>query len=424
MLIKVTPEQIIKIGGPATNKQLATELANFISTQGDKFFLDTPRRIAEFLGQTAAESGGFTRFVESLNYSAARLMQVWPKHFPNLTFAKQYQYNERKLGNYIYGVKLAAALGNRPNTEDGYNFRGRALKQLTGYDNVNRFNKWVHSIYPNAPDFVKDPDKLLEYPWMILSAVWFWVTKKVYTYADKDDTLGATKAINGGTNGLADRQLYVNKAKKIIVNIPNVTPSKPVEVKPKQPDPILKEYQGKLNEIAKYKNDSNFNVGKVDGWHGPKTAAAIAYFQASTGYLTATATLDSATKEAIDNILFIIQTGKNTTVQEDLESITTSAPVVEEIPVDIPQPLITSVEKPISKSTTLWATLSSFSAFFVVLYEKGTAFFLQLDPIVQIAVLALLCIAAFFVVKAIRNRIKNKESLDKVLNKIEEIKNL
>lgn len=423
MAIKVTPEQIIAIGGAKTNKKLAEELAKFITEQGDKFYLDTPLRIAHFLGQTAAESGGYTVFVENLKYSAKRLMAVWPKHFKTLEFAKKYEYNERKLANFIYGEKITS-LGNRPGTDDGYDMRGQGLKQLTGRANYNAFNNWVKKNYPGAPDFLKNPEKITEYPWMILSAVWFWVDKKVYELADKDDAIAVTKRINGGTNGLSDRQVYTNKAKKIIVNV-HVTPSKPVEKKPTKPDPILKEYQTKLNKIASYKKEPAFNVGKADGWHGPKTEKAISAFQKSTGELNVSGVLDSATKEAIDNVMIIVEGGKQTTVAEDLEVVTAPTPViVEPVPVAIPAKLTETVDKPAAKSNSLWAILSTFSAFLLALWDKGVNLFTSLDPAVQIVMLVLLTAAVVFIIRSIRNSFRSKEGIEELKAKINEIKEL
>lgn len=424
MSIKVTAEQITAIGGTKTNKQLATELATFITEQGDKFNLDTPLRIAHFLGQCATESGGFTTFVENLNYSAKRLMAVWPKHFKTADFAKKYEYNPKKLANYIYGEKITS-LGNRPGTDDGYNTRGQGLKQLTGLANYTQFNNWVKKHYSGAPDFVKNPEKVQEYPWLILSAVWFWTTKKVYELADKDDVVAVTKRINGGTNGLNDRQMYTNKAKKIIINIPFVKPSEVAKAKPKQADPILKDYQAKLNKIATYKKEPSFSVGKADGWHGPKTEAAVKAFQESTGALNATGILDSATKEAIDNVMIIVDGGKQTTVAEDLETVTAPTPVVvETVPVAIPAKLVETVDKPAVQSKSLWAIISSFSAILLAAWDRGIAIFTSLDPMVQITVLVLLFASLAFIVLSIRNKFRSKQGIDELKAKIDEIKEL
>src|SRR6186713_1545310 len=68
----------------------------------ERFSITSPPRAAAFLAQVAHESGELTRLVESLNYSASRLMQVWPKRFPTVDKAAEYERNDQKLANYVY----------------------------------------------------------------------------------------------------------------------------------------------------------------------------------------------------------------------------------------------------------------------------------------------------------------------------------
>ncbi len=42
----------------------------------------------------------------------------------------------------------------------------------------------------------------------------FWKERKLNTYADRDDARTITKRINGGYNGLSDRQYKLAKAKR------------------------------------------------------------------------------------------------------------------------------------------------------------------------------------------------------------------
>lgn len=93
------------------------------------------RHLAYILATAYHETGGRMQPVEeNLRYSAARLMQVWPKRFPSLSVAQQYANNPQALANKVYGGRL----GN-VNPNDGWQFRGRGLVQITGRDNYRKF---------------------------------------------------------------------------------------------------------------------------------------------------------------------------------------------------------------------------------------------------------------------------------------------
>ena len=93
------------------------------------FDITTPPRTAAFLSQIAYESGEFNHLLENLNYSAQRLVQVWPSRFPTLPVAIPYAGDPEKLANFIYANRL----GNGPPASgDGWKYRGRGLIQLDG----------------------------------------------------------------------------------------------------------------------------------------------------------------------------------------------------------------------------------------------------------------------------------------------------
>lgn len=94
--------------------------------------------------------------VENMNYSAQRLMVVWPTRFKTLTQAKQYEYQPEKLGNYVYANRL----GNcDASSGDGYRYRGRGIgAQFTGRENYEKFGRMFGIDLVDNPELACDLD--------------------------------------------------------------------------------------------------------------------------------------------------------------------------------------------------------------------------------------------------------------------------
>ena len=90
---------------------------------------ESPLRVAHFMAQVLHESGALTLQIESLNYSAPRLPEVWPSRFKPIgpLDAADFAHNEQRLGNEVYGGRMGNTAPN-----DGFTYRGRGLLQLTG----------------------------------------------------------------------------------------------------------------------------------------------------------------------------------------------------------------------------------------------------------------------------------------------------
>jgi putative chitinase len=169
----------------------------------DRFEINNPNRIAAFLAQCAHESGGFTRLIENLNYSAEALMRVWPTRFPTMEVAMRYHRQPERIANNVYGSRM----GNGPESSgEGWKYRGRGLKQLTGKSNYTACSKGL------GKDLVADPDLLLTPEFAALSAGWFWKANNCSPMADAREFELLTKRINGGLIGLADRKARYAKA--------------------------------------------------------------------------------------------------------------------------------------------------------------------------------------------------------------------
>lgn len=184
-----------------------------------EFEINTPQRIAGFLAQTSHESGGYTMLTENLNYRAATLAACWPNRFAEMGADKKPKRDAKgaliptKVAHSIAGkpelianMVYSSRMGNgAPQTGEGWKFRGRGLKQLTGKDNYARCGRDL------GVDLVSNPDLLLEPIYAARSAGWFWKVNKISEFADNHDIKGMTKKINGGFIGLKERQDLYNK---------------------------------------------------------------------------------------------------------------------------------------------------------------------------------------------------------------------
>jgi putative chitinase len=165
--------------------------------------LDTKERTAAFLSQLAHESGGFNIIIENLNYSAVGLTRVFSKYFPTLVIANQYARKPEQIANRVYANRMR---NGDEKSGDGWKFRGRGLIQITGRANYTSFAQSLEMDLDATVEYLETPSGAT------VSAGWFWDANKLNSYCDKDDFIGLTKRINGGTNGLADRQHHYEVA--------------------------------------------------------------------------------------------------------------------------------------------------------------------------------------------------------------------
>jgi predicted chitinase len=101
---------------------------------------------------------------------------------------------------------------------DGRRFKGRGPIQVTGRHNYTRCSEWAFSkgYVPTPTFFVDNPAALSDDTYGFIGPVWYWtVARNMNSFADRNDIEGATRAVNGGLNGLQDRITYWNRAKRL-----------------------------------------------------------------------------------------------------------------------------------------------------------------------------------------------------------------
>ena len=87
---------------------------------------------------------------------------------------------------------------------------GRGIFQLTGRANYAKYGAELALPLEAEPDLAARPDI------SVRIACHYWMTHGLNALADKDNLVGITKAINGGTNGLSSRERALNRAKAVL----------------------------------------------------------------------------------------------------------------------------------------------------------------------------------------------------------------
>lgn len=155
---------------------LALQLAPFLATRLPAFAIDTPRRVFHFLAQGCKETDHFKTL----------------KEYGGPTYFKRYD-GRADLGN------------NQPG--DGARFPGRGLLQTTGRANYTALAAATGLDCVNHPELLEDPEHAVE------AAVRFWDFKGLNAIADSDNLQRVTRRVNGGLNGLAERQAAYDRLK-------------------------------------------------------------------------------------------------------------------------------------------------------------------------------------------------------------------
>jgi putative chitinase len=160
--------------------------------------------MAAFFATTTYESNYYTELEENLNYSAKRLLEVFPKYF-NEFKAEQCANNPEMIANTVYANRMGN--GNEL-SGDGWFYRGRGIIQITGKANYERVSKLINSVTSKL--IIHEPDLAVQ------AACAIWNDARMNRLADDDSISVITKMINGGFNGIEERKKRYNEIKEIL----------------------------------------------------------------------------------------------------------------------------------------------------------------------------------------------------------------
>lgn len=223
-------------------------------------------RAAMWYAQLGHESGGMK----------------WMKEIWGPTKAQRGYEGRRDLGNTQPG--------------DGKKFMGHGPIQITGRHNHTKVSHWAFEKgYIRDRDlFVNRPDLLAGADYGFLGAVWYWTVARptINSLCDRGDVRGVTRLINGGTNGLADREKRYARVRamgnRILPSGGGAVPAPAVAVATggSIPELALGATGGAVRHLQEWLNRTFPEYARIDlgpSRYGPQTAAVIAEFQKRVG---------------------------------------------------------------------------------------------------------------------------------------------
>lgn len=166
-----------------------------------KYGLDSKLVIAHAMAQFSEESGQGLEMIENMNYTAQRLRVVFPTHFTPAMAARD-AHNPRLIADIAYGGRMGNA---PPPSDDGYNYRGAGLSQVTGKEGYAKLQEFLTKNGANF-DIISNPELIVDPTHTLECGVADWIICGCLPFAKHDDIVGETKHLNGGTNGLAERR--------------------------------------------------------------------------------------------------------------------------------------------------------------------------------------------------------------------------
>lgn len=194
--MEITPSLLKAMNhGKAVND--ADIVAAKLNAACKKYGINTPLRVLHFLAQLGHESS-FKPVEENLNYSAKRLLEVFPKYFRSYEVASAYAFRPAAIASRTYGGRMG---NGAESTGEGYLYRGRGYLQLTGKSNYLKYSKLI------GYDLVSNPDLCLQHGISALVAAAYFVDRGILPWCDSNNLEAVTLRVNGGYHGIKDRRL-------------------------------------------------------------------------------------------------------------------------------------------------------------------------------------------------------------------------
>lgn len=263
----------------------------------EKYEVQTPLRLAHFIGQGLIETGWLRHAEENLHYTEQGLIATFSVYRNDPALARLHARKPELIANTAYGGRMG-------NTQpgDGWKYRGRGFIQLTGRNNYTKYSEIAGVDLVNDPDIIRrDLKKSIEV------AAAFWKANDLNRWADQNDAAKVSRGVNRG-NPLSSAAAHDEDLRVQWTNIALEVTSTPQRLAPEPPaphptSPSLKPLAtGSRGEAVRQLQVDletlGYPTGGVDGIFGQATRRALVAFQQEAGVAT-TGTLDDTTRAAL-----------------------------------------------------------------------------------------------------------------------------
>ncbi|APR39609.1 glycoside hydrolase family 19 protein [Paraburkholderia sp. SOS3] len=214
--------QIVEKVFPSARAEDLQELVDELNAHIETYELDSPLRRTHFFAQVAQEAGPSLTLEESFVWKASSLIATFSYFRRNPDQAVHGYENVRPIkadgtrmtqedfeaiANGAYGGRVDLGNGDYK-SGDGWKYRGRGMKQLTGRTHYREFTKWNKNHQSEWPedivDFETNPDLLIQPKYAARSAAYFWVSNGLANIADQGATSKQVDAITAIVNLYTD----------------------------------------------------------------------------------------------------------------------------------------------------------------------------------------------------------------------------
>lgn len=184
------------------------EAIDMILRLAPEYGIISKKAMCAFIATCLVESKGFNAKRESFAYTAARLRQVFNTRIPSIAAAQALlAKGQVATANYLYGGRY----GNRPNTNDGWDYRGGGVIGNTFRDNYFILQNMTGIPFGDNPKLIEELEKAMR------GAMAFWELHNLSEMAEKINTYSNGYTLNTLTSkGVETKDYKMNYGARLV----------------------------------------------------------------------------------------------------------------------------------------------------------------------------------------------------------------